>query len=458
MTSGADDLGGALAEALGATSVTGLTRLSGGASRETWAFDAELAGSPRRLILQRERPGGAHQGGMGTEAAVLRAAAAVGVPVPIVLVCDDGMGEGALGAAYLIVERLEGESIARRILRDEALAGARGALAGQCGAALAGIHAIDPAHAPGLEEVDQLVRYREVHDELGQPHPAFELAFRWLAEHRPAPGRRAVVHGDFRNGNLLVDPGGLVAVLDWELAHIGDPMEDLGWLCVRSWRFGAAPRVGGFGDVDDLVTAYEEAGGPPVDRAALHWWEVLGTLKWGIMCIAQAEVHRSGVVRSVELAAIGRRVCEVEHDVLLLLPPADDPWPGTAPFPADDREASGRDDGPHDVPTATELVAAVREFLTGDVMEATEGRVLFHARVAANVLATVIRELELGAGQSAAHRARLASLGVSDDGELSERIRAGGLDHRRDEVVAAVRASVADKLAVANPAYVGPDA
>ena len=155
---------------------------------------------------------------------------------------------------------------------------------------------------------------------MGQPHPAFELGLRWLARTRPAPSVPSVVHGDFRNGNLIVGPEGIRAVIDWELAHLGDPLEDLGWLCVKAWRFGATPPVGGFGTVDQLVSAYEEAGGVAVDGAALRWWQVLGTLRWGIICIVQALTHTTGTVRSVELAAIGRRVCEVEWDLLELLP------------------------------------------------------------------------------------------------------------------------------------------
>jgi aminoglycoside phosphotransferase (APT) family kinase protein len=220
-----------------------------------------------------------------------------------------------------VVGRLEGETIPRRILRDDDYAVARPRLAGQCGSALAGIHAIPLDDVTGLEQPEQVAQYRELLDELGEPHPAFELGFRWLEANRPSSTRTTVVHGDFRNGNLMVGPDGLRAVLDWELAHLGDPLEDLGWLCVRSWRFGEAPRVGGFGTVDDLVGAYEADSGTSVDRKALVWWEALGTLKWGIMCIVQAATHRSGAVRSVELAAIGRRVCEVEHDLLLLLLP-----------------------------------------------------------------------------------------------------------------------------------------
>jgi aminoglycoside phosphotransferase (APT) family kinase protein len=128
-----------------------------------------------------------------------------------------------------------------------------------------------------------------------------------------------VVHGDFRLGNVIVGEQGLNAVIDWELAHVGDPMEDLGWLCVKAWRFGGGPPVAGLGSYDDLVGPYEAARGVAVDRVAMHWWEVLGTWKWAIMCILQASAHLSGASRSHELAAIGRRVCENEYDLFLAL-------------------------------------------------------------------------------------------------------------------------------------------
>ena len=317
----------ALAGVLGAHELQGLRRLSGGASRETWAFDAD----GRPLILQRERPGGVASGAMGTEVGLLRAAREAGVPVPAVVVFggdvdDDVRGNAvdarALGRSWMVVERIDGETIPRRILRDEEFASARPLLTAQCGRALAAVHTIDPEAVPGLDPTDQFQRFRELLDAMSEPHPAFELGFRWLERNRPPARADTVVHGDFRNGNLVVGPDGLRAVLDWELAHLGDPLEDLGWLCVRAWRFGASPRVGGFGDVDELVAAYESASGSTgtVDRDALAWWEAMGTLKWGVMCMLQAATHLAGTVRSVELAAIGRRVCEVEHDLLLLLP------------------------------------------------------------------------------------------------------------------------------------------
>jgi len=310
----------------GEVSVRDLVRLSGGASRETWSFDAvHPGGVVEPLILRRDPPGAVRlaPGGMGLEARVLAAAGRAGVPVPGILAASDDTG--VLGSAFIVMARLEGETIPRRILRDDAYAEARAGLAAQCGTVLARLHRLDPAEVPGLQVQDQVVQYREALDLLGEPHPAFELAFRWLEANRPQPGRTTVVHGDFRNGNLIVGPDGLRAVLDWELVHAGDPLEDLGWLCVKAWRFGVDLPVGGFGTHDQLIGAYEAESGAVVDRDALRWWEALGTLKWGVMCIMQATTHRSGAVRSVELAAIGRRVCENEWDLLQLLPA---PWGG----------------------------------------------------------------------------------------------------------------------------------
>ncbi|MEV0347470.1 phosphotransferase family protein [Nonomuraea sp. NPDC050680] len=292
-------------------------RLPGGASRETWALDVLDGDERHELILRLDSPGAALEAGgsLASEATLMRAAAEAGVPVPRIV---------AAGEAYILMTRVAGETIPRRILREEAYAGARPRLAAQCGAALAAIHrmplsALPPVPVPVVVAEDPLRQWRDVLDQIGEPHPVFELAFRRLAATRPAAARRTVVHGDFRNGNLIVGPEGIRAVLDWELAHAGDPVEDLGWLCVKAWRFGSPLPVGGFGDYDDLVSAYEKAGGQPVDRDALRWWETFGVLKWGVICVMQTMRHLRGGARSVELAAIGRRVCENEWDLLRML-------------------------------------------------------------------------------------------------------------------------------------------
>jgi aminoglycoside phosphotransferase (APT) family kinase protein len=371
------------------------------------------------------------------------------VPVPEVLVVGDQ--EAELGAGSLIMEFVEGETIPRRILRDESLAGTRLRLAADCGTVLAAIHRIPPAEVPDLPGGDSVEQLRVMVDRLGQAHPAFELAFRWLEAHRPASTDPVVVHGDFRNGNLIVGTEGIRAVLDWELAHLGDPLEDLGWLCGKAWRFGSSLAVGGFGPVSQLVDAYEAAGGITVDDGALHWWEVLGTLRWGVICIVQTMTHLTGVLRSVELAAIGRRVCEVEWDLLELL--------GIVTGPPTTVSADGSVDDPapppsvHDVPTAVDLLDAVREFLVSDVMAGTEGRLRFHARVAANVVAMVGRQVALGPAQERDHERRLGELGFTSDVELAHALRTGALDDRIDEVGATVAASVAAKLVVAHPGY-----
>lgn len=428
--------------------VVDLRRLSGGASRETWSFD--LGGDDTRspLILQRLRPGTVGGGpGMAGEAALMRAARRLGVPVPTVVADDDGR---VLGAPGLVTVRLAGETIARKLLRDAEFAEARERLVSQAGGALAAIHRIPPDEVPSLPDADQVHQLRTMAQGFAEPFPAFELALRWLDANRPPRPARTVVHGDFRLGNLLLDEAGLAGVLDWELAHLGDPVEDLGWFCVRAWRFGSPLPAGGMGSREELLASYRDAGGAEVDPAALRWWEVLGTLKWGLICVLQSQVHLSGASRSVELAAIGRRVCENEWDLLALLPGGPLPSPPSPPGRADD--------GLYGRPTAGQLVEAVREWVDHDVRGATEGRVAFHARVAVKVLAMLERELAMGPSHLAAHRARLAALDCADDAQLVTRIRAGALDDRAEEVRRIVAESVHAKLEVANPRWLEPDA
>ncbi|OBJ05516.1 acyl-CoA dehydrogenase [Mycobacterium alsense] len=313
-----------LAPALGANvTIENLRALTGGASRTTWAFDAVTGEHRRRLILRAGPPDDVHAG-MELEGRAQAAAAAAGAPVPHILVADDSVA--ALGNPFLICDEIAGETIVRRIQRrlDSADGRAgRARLLRQCAQALAAIHRADP-HIPGLAREDQLGQWRERLDAMGDTTATFEWAFRWLEANRPGesrPREPVLVHGDYRMGNLIVDGSDLAAVLDWELVHLGEACEDLAWFCVRAWRFGAPPAMGagGLGSVEDFLTAYEAAGGTTVDRVAFHWWLVLATLRWGVICRYQAERHLSGDARSVELATIGRRVCENEWDLLDLL-------------------------------------------------------------------------------------------------------------------------------------------
>lgn len=316
-----DALARPVARHFGPVTVDALRRVSGGASRETWLFDAtDAQGVTHPLVLRRDPAPGLGATGRETEFELLRATAAAGVPVPAVAVLlesDDDLGSG------FVMARVEGETIPRKILRDEEYAAARGQLAAQCGRIAAAIHATPVETLPPLPVQDaatQLDQWTGILDAFGEPHPVFELGLRWMRERVPTTtGPPRLVHGDFRNGNLIVGPEGVRAVLDWELAHLGDPIEDLGWLCARAWRFGVDRVVGGFGDVDELLDSYAAHAGVRPDLDTLRFWVALATLKWGVICLIQTFSHINGIVRSVELAAIGRRVVENEWDLLRLM-------------------------------------------------------------------------------------------------------------------------------------------
>ncbi|HZM53915.1 MAG TPA: phosphotransferase family protein, partial [Acidimicrobiales bacterium] len=241
MSADTTDVAEHLGAALGGR-VASVRQLSGGASRVSSAFDLETpSGEVRALILQQVRGTGlAERSDIQVEASLLRAARGAGVPVPDVVAA--GAADG-LHPGWLVVERLEGETIPRRILRDEGFAVARPALTDQTARALAAVHSIDPASVPGLPGADPLRHSLDFLDALHEVRPVLELGVQWLDNGGPPLDESVVVHGDFRMGNFLVDGGGLRGVLDWELAHLGDPAEDIGWLCARAWRFGGPGRV-----------------------------------------------------------------------------------------------------------------------------------------------------------------------------------------------------------------------
>lgn len=313
---------GAPAEVLGARPI------AGGASLETWAVDALVGGEPRALVLRMDLATNMNPEALGRaqEFAVLAAACAAGVLAPQPRWCDPT--GAALGRPFFLMDRVEGESIGTRVVRRPELAAARAALPAQLGEQLARIHAIDPAGLPFLPHpaaglspaAHALVGVRALLAHVGYTSPALEYGLRWLEQHAPAGGRRVLVHGDFRVGNLLVGPDGLAAVIDWEFAHLGDPHEDLAWPCVRDWRFGNdALRLGGVGPAEPFLAAYAAGSGRAIDPAALGYWEILGNLRWAAICRSQAHRHLSGADPSVEYASLGRRAAEIELEFLSLL-------------------------------------------------------------------------------------------------------------------------------------------
>jgi aminoglycoside phosphotransferase (APT) family kinase protein len=310
----------------GATGVANAVRLSGGASQETWSFDIVHPSGNIGAILRRAPQGyGAAPGraaGLEAEATLMQLAYDAGVPSPRVLHVlqpQDDLGTG------FVMARVEGETIARKILRDEKFAQARPKLARQLGAVAAGIHGLSLSQLPKLRRMTAAKEIAELERDYRSfdwPRPVFELALRWLRDHDPGPSDEVtLVHGDFRHGNLIIGPDGVRAVLDWELAHTGDPMEDLGWVCVNSWRFGEIDKpVGGFGTREELFAGYEAAG-RRVDANRVTFWEVMGTLRWGVMCCGMMQRFRLSPDHSMERAMIGRRASETEIDLLRLLVP-----------------------------------------------------------------------------------------------------------------------------------------
>jgi aminoglycoside phosphotransferase (APT) family kinase protein len=308
-------------------------QLAGGASRDTWGVDVNVATGPEAgrhsYVLRRDSGGTITDDALSREQEfrLLETVYTAGVMVARPRwVCAD---PAVLGAPFLIVERLEGESVGRRVVRDASLAEARAKLPRQMGEQLAQIHAVqlsaaldflprpDPGESPAACAVkgcaQQLAR-------LGEPHPALMLAFRWLGKHAPACDESVLVHGDFRLGNLMVGPEGLAGIFDWEFAHVGDPAEDLAWPCVRSWRFGNDHlRLAGIAAPDEFWASYREHCGRTVDAFHLRYWEILGNFRWAVGCIAQAHRHLSGQAKSIEFASLGRRTAEMELELLDLI-------------------------------------------------------------------------------------------------------------------------------------------
>ena len=287
--------------------------LAGGASKEAWAVDAD----GERLLVRRAAVTVMHHHtlSLAQEFAVLEAAYEAGVKVPR----PYGYVADLAGREAFVMERLEGETIGRRIVQRDELAAARRLLPVQLAEELAKIHAIPAERLPFLPEA-RLERMVEELDEVDEPHPAIELGLWWLRENAPPPRPVVVNHGDFRVGNVVVGPHGLVGVLDWEFVHLDDPVRDLAFSMVRAWRFGVPEkRLGGIGSVEPFVERYNELTGFEVRPEELDYWEVAGNVAWAIGTLTQAQRHLSGRDRSVELATLGRLSAEVEYEICRLL-------------------------------------------------------------------------------------------------------------------------------------------
>lgn len=321
------DLRARLDEAIDALTIQSVTPLGGGACQDNFRVEATLGGAPVTLALRSDAasslPGSI---GRDQEFPIIAAAVAQGVPTPQARWLTRGLvREGA--HAYLL-DWVEGQAIGSRVVKHPSLEAARAVLPQQLAQALAGIHRIDPQNAElpltpveGDDPATMAIAFLEqMRDALPQARPGFELALLWARENAPDPHEITLVHGDFRTGNFLVGPDGLQAVLDWEFAHWGDPMDDLGWLCTRDWRFGKVKLpAGGLATRRDFYAAYAQASGREVDPERVHFWEVIGNLRWAAAAVFQGERYLSGSSQDLELLAIPRRAAEMEFEALRLI-------------------------------------------------------------------------------------------------------------------------------------------
>ena len=384
----------------------------------------------------------------------MRSALRAGVPEPeiyYVLDREDDLGDG------FVMEWLDGITLGAKVVRDPELDEIRPMLARKSGEVLAKIHAIDleetglTAYLDAItpaEYVEQTwARYRDF--ETAQP--MIDYTGRWLVDNVPDDYSPSLVHNDFRNGNIMFDQQGIVAVLDWEVAHIGDPMRDLGWICTNSWRFGRSDLpVGGFGDYEDLFAGYESVSGVEVDRDRVRWWEVFGSFWWAIGCLGMAEHYRTGPDKTVERPAIGRRSSECQVDCVNLL------IPGNVELVATETEH-----GSNEMPRMEELLVSVRDFLREEVMRETQGRTNFLARVASNSLDIAIREQVMGSRLKEGEVKRLNKV-VHGDGTLDELrwklvkdIRSQAIELDAPGLEDYLRFTVVNQVSIDQPKYSG---
>ncbi|XWX03164.1 phosphotransferase family protein [Aggregatilineales bacterium SYSU G02658] len=317
-----------LSQALQPVTVTAAQPLSGGASRDTWKLTLQGADVTLEQVLRRDLPTQMFDEALtrAQEFHIMRVAHAHGVKVAKVrALCEDPT---VLGSPFFVMDYVPGVSIGTKVIHAPELAAARERLPQQLAEQLARIHRLpmdELGFLPRAPEGTAYSRYvvdqmYALLDKLGVHNPVWEWTLRWAQNHLPTQTRTTVIHGDFRVGNLLVDEQGLAAVIDWEFAHIGDPNEELGYICMRDWRFRAIDRhFAGLSDRETFLQAYEAASGLPVDRQAVDWWEIMGNIRWGIICMSQANRHLSGLEPSVELASLGRRSAEMQLEALRLI-------------------------------------------------------------------------------------------------------------------------------------------
>ncbi|MEX2311579.1 MAG: phosphotransferase family protein, partial [Rhodospirillales bacterium] len=411
-------------------------QLSGGAIQENWRLILDLEGGEwpgtHDLVLRKDAPSNvAVSHGRAEEFTILKHAdkAGVTVPKPCVLCADTDV----LGTPFFLMHRAEGTAAGHKLAK----ARLNDALARDLGRNLARIHSIAdapdlafvsrPEGAPALASVRE---YRSHLDALPEKHPALEWGLWWLEVNAPVDTKTVFCHRDYRTGNYMVNDGTLTAILDWEFAGWSDPMEDIGWLTAKCWRFGADDRdVGGVGSLDALFKGYEDESGIKLDRDQIGYWQVMATMRWAVIALQQADRFVSGGERNLELALTAHIVPELEFEILTETAPAD-----PAPLPENVQPVRPR-------PSLDALLGIARDVVRHDLASVLDGDQRYKALMAANALAIVSRQIEgLDSGSDETAKA------------LAAQIRKGeGTPENHALLLARVRATLAES----NPRALG---
>jgi aminoglycoside phosphotransferase (APT) family kinase protein len=422
-------LGGFAYRVLGDGVVAKLQRLTGGANMESWSFDYDGQGYVLRRSQTVEMMAGRAYG-HDIEAAVVRAAFAAGVKAPEIVAEIDATD--ALGTGYLM-RRVEAEVNPAKIL-----AAPPPSLLADFAGELAKIHSVPLTGLPDLPSPDAAMLLADLKAkfvEYGGDRPVMALAFRWLEDHLPSPAQPVLLHGDYRMGNIMVDERGLAAVLDWELAHIGDRHRDLAFGCINSWRFGYIRRPAfGVGQLETLWSAYQAASGIAVEPERFRWWLVYSTLWWGICCLQMAEIWRSGLDAGLERAVIGRRASETEVDLLMLLEDGAPPAERRLIVLAESSNIRRMGE-----PSTVEMLEALSAWIETDIKPDAQGRDRFMAAVALNAFGMLQREY--------------VQPGDVHDKALSEDLMAGRKSLVTPGLLAQLKAQSLAKLAADQPKY-----
>jgi len=304
-----------------------LYRLSGGAVQENWAIDADMTGGthpgPHQWVLRTDAAARVEASlKRAEEFEILRVAHLHGLHAPQPLwLCRD---TAITGREFFIMQRLPGIASGHRVTREPELVPDGALLARELATNLARLHEIKPPQ-PRLTFLDTMLardngaQYRRYLDQLSSAHPALEWGLRWCEINAPVDEETTFIHRDYRTGNYLVHEGRLAGVLDWEFAAFGNPLEDVGWIFAKCWRFaGKAKPAGGIADAEDFLLPYQEAAGREVPPSALVYWQVMAHIRWAIIALQQARRHLSGSEPSLELALTGSIVAELEHEIVSL--------------------------------------------------------------------------------------------------------------------------------------------